>query len=100
MLHESHNDLVFETRLRDDRTITLLFSLRGINFQDFLDRFCEGWRVDAERMGSGTVKVRASIVGAGEYQLSFGLDRRRSWGYIMKMAGGTPETHILVTVSI
>lgn len=47
-LHESHNDLVFETRLRDDRTITLLFAPRGINFQDFLDRFCEVWRMDAE----------------------------------------------------
>lgn len=42
--------------------------------------------------------VKISISGLGEYQLSFGEDRERSWIYIMKIAEGRPESDVMVTV--
>lgn len=45
------------------------------------------------------VDVKVSISGLGEYRLSFGEDRERSWVYIMKIAEGRPESDVVVTVS-
>lgn len=45
------------------------------------------------------VDVKVSISGLGEYRLSFGEDRERSWIHIMKIAEGRPESDVVVTVS-
>lgn len=93
----SNDDRVFETRLGDDKTVTFLFAPWTISLGNFFHRFCEVWKMEIEA-NFNDVGVRVCIAGAGEYRLSFGPDREKSWYCIMEMAEERPEFHILVTV--
>lgn len=97
-LHEPDDDRVFETCLGDDKAIAFLFAPCTISLQHFFHRFCEVWKMDAGKTNFDDVRVKVCIVGAGEYHLSFGPDREKSWHHIMRMAQGESEFHILVTV--
>lgn len=91
-------DRVFQTRLGDDKTIVFLFAPPTISFQHFWVQFCQGWRKDGGGMEVDDIDVKVSISGLGEYRLSFGEDRKRSWIHIMKIAESGPESDVLVTV--
>lgn len=92
-------DRVFKTRLEDDNTIAFLFAPLTISFQGFYVRFCKVWKKEVGEMEVGDVDAKVSIPGVGEYQLSFGEDRERSWAHIMKLAEARPGSDILVAMS-
>lgn len=93
------SDRVFETRLGEDKTIAFLFAPLTISFQDFCVDFCKVWRKDFKEMKIEDAGIMVFISGVGEYQLSFGKDRIKSWVHIMKLSEKKPESNILVTVS-
>lgn len=95
--HQTNDDRVFETRLGDDETVTFLFAPWTISLENFIHRFCEVWKMDI-KMNFNNLGVRVYIAGAGEYRLSFGPNREKSWYYIMEMTEERPESHILITV--
>lgn len=94
------DERIFETRLGDNKTIAFLFARPTISFEQFLDGFCEAWGKEIAELDAKNVQVKLSITGAGDYQLSFGLSRGRSWLYLMKVAGDIPNSSIMVTVYI
>lgn len=75
-----------------------LFAPPMISFQDLCVRLRNSWRKSKSEMEVEDADVKVSISGLGEYQLSFGEDRGRSWIHIMKIAEGMPESDVMVTV--
>lgn len=96
--HEPNADRVFETRLGNDKTVAFLFAPQTINFQDFFSRFCGVWRRGIKDMDIRDVEVKICMAGVGEYWLSFGESRQRSWLHIMEVFGSRPDSNILVTM--
>lgn len=75
-----------------------LFAPPTISFQDLCVQLRGSWRKSKSEMEVEDADVKVSISGLGEYQLSFGEDRWRSWSHIMKIAEGMPESDVMVTV--
>lgn len=94
----SGSERVFETRLGDDKTVAFLFAQPTISFENFLSSFCDVWKRDIAEIDAKNVLVKISMSGVGDYQLSFGLHRRKSWLHIMKIAEIVPDSNILVTI--
>lgn len=95
---ESGPDRVFQTCLENNKTIVFLFAPLTISFQHFYFQFCKSWRKSKGEMEVEDIDVKITISNLGEYRLSFGKDRGRSWTHIMKIAESGSESDILVTL--